>query len=90
MQCQYEQMDCQKNGTGRCQNTATEQVLTPYGEFWMCHECAEEMKQYLQYMVHSVPKLDTKASALAHVLGCAILYDYKYGIERYGKEQCQN
>lgn len=54
------QCDCEhggyKDAQVRCSNEATETVITPFGNFQMCTECAEEMRGCLKYMTTDMPK----------------------------------
>jgi len=79
MQCQCEHGE--KHNFKPCPNEATETVLTPYGEFSLCSECAEEMRRALRFLVHEVPKKtllivtdrpSVQLQALANALGALL------------------
>lgn len=64
----------------RCPNEATETVLTPFGEFNLCPECAQLTRRAVQfYKAHEIPKSKTvlvvsdnpsiQLQALAHFVG---------------------
>lgn len=78
MQCQCEKGN-DKHHLERCTNEATETLLLPNGEIEVCAECADMLRQFLQYMVPEVPKEKTvlivtdrpsvELQALANVVG---------------------